>query len=66
MTLLPLAHADDEREYGGKAVSLGAALRAGLPVCASNCMILPFSRSARKTVPAALTASALNLGSASA
>jgi pyruvate,water dikinase len=29
---LPLAHADEERECGGKAASLGAALRAGLPV----------------------------------
>ena len=30
--LVPLAHADHEPTFGGKAVSLGAALRAGLPV----------------------------------
>lgn len=30
--LVPLAEAVDEREFGGKAVQLGAALRAGLPV----------------------------------
>ena len=32
MTPLPLQHVDDERTYGGKAASLGAAIRAGLPV----------------------------------
>lgn len=30
--VVPLAEADDERQYGAKAVDLGAALRAGLPV----------------------------------
>lgn len=30
--VLPLATADDTRRFGGKAVSLGASLRAGLPV----------------------------------
>lgn len=30
--LVPLAHAIDEAAFGGKAVSLGAAIRAGLPV----------------------------------
>lgn len=32
MTLVPLHAADDEPRFGGKAVSLGRALRAGLPV----------------------------------
>ena len=32
MTPVPLASAQDERSYGGKAIQLGAALRAGLPV----------------------------------
>jgi pyruvate,water dikinase len=32
VTPIPLARADDERLFGGKAVSLGTALRAGLPV----------------------------------
>lgn len=32
VTLVPLAHARDEWLFGGKAVSLGAAIRAGLPV----------------------------------
>ena len=31
-TIVPLTQARDERVFGGKAVSLGAALRAGLPV----------------------------------
>src|SRR5437870_6423778 len=30
--LLPLAHVTDETAFGGKAVGLGAAMRAGLPV----------------------------------
>ncbi len=32
MSAVPLADARDERRYGGKAVQLGAAIRAGLPV----------------------------------
>ena len=32
MSVVPLAEARDETEFGGKAVQLGAALRAGLPV----------------------------------
>jgi pyruvate,water dikinase len=32
MSVIPLVAADDERLFGGKAVSLGAALRVGLPV----------------------------------
>ena len=32
MTAVPLADARDERAFGGKAVQLGAAIRAGLPV----------------------------------
>ena len=32
MTVVPLAEAVDERSFGGKAVQLGAAIRAGLPV----------------------------------
>ena len=32
MSAVPLADARDERAYGGKAVQLGAAIRAGLPV----------------------------------
>ncbi len=32
VTFVPLAHAEEESRYGGKAVSLGAAIRAGLPV----------------------------------
>lgn len=32
MTAIPLADARDERAFGGKAVQLGAAIRAGLPV----------------------------------
>lgn len=32
MTAVPLAEARDERAFGGKAVQLGAAIRAGLPV----------------------------------
>lgn len=32
MSVVPLADARDETEFGGKAVQLGAALRAGLPV----------------------------------
>ncbi len=32
MTAVPLADARDERAYGGKAVQLGAGIRAGLPV----------------------------------
>jgi pyruvate,water dikinase len=32
MRIVPLAHAGDEAAFGGKAVSLGAAVRAGLPV----------------------------------
>src|SRR5690349_1427107 len=32
ITPVPLSHAHDEGMFGGKAVSLGAALRAGLPV----------------------------------
>ena len=32
VTFVPLAHAADEGTFGGKAVSLGAAIRAGLPV----------------------------------
>lgn len=32
MNVIPLAEAHDERRYGGKAVQLGSALRAGLPV----------------------------------
>jgi len=32
VTFVPLAHAADEAIFGGKAVSLGAAIRAGLPV----------------------------------
>jgi pyruvate, water dikinase len=32
MNIVPLAEAHDERRYGGKAVQLGSALKAGLPV----------------------------------
>ncbi len=32
MSIVPLAEAHDEADFGGKAVQLGAALRAGLPV----------------------------------
>ena len=32
MNVVPLAEAHDERRYGGKAVQLGSALKAGLPV----------------------------------
>ena len=42
MTVVPLDEAHDESTYGGKAVSLGAALRAGLPVPSGFVLAAPF------------------------
>lgn len=53
---LPLAQAADEAVFGGKAVSLGAALRAGLPVPPGMALPAPFVDRIAVGDPAALAA----------